>query len=202
MTRPPSKEYHHIARLCDVGAQGVMPPMINNAQEARQIVSYLKYAPQGVRGCALGLAHDDYRPGPVAGKFKAANEKTALVALIESAEGIKNIDAIAALEGVDCLWVGHFDLSCSLGIPGQFDHELIQQAMRRIAEAAKNAGKHWGCPAFSREHTEKLLELGARFICHHADILMIKAGLEQIRRDFAPLGFSFDDRRDTWPESS
>ena len=53
MTRPPSKEYHHIARLCDVGAQGIMPPMISTAEEAKAVVSYMKYVPQGVRGCAL-----------------------------------------------------------------------------------------------------------------------------------------------------
>ena len=138
MVRPPSKAYHHIARACDVGAQGVAPPMLGTPEEARQILSYMKYVPEGERGVALGIAHDDYAPGPVMDKLAAANRKTSLVALIETAEGVENADAIAAIDGVDCLWIGHFDLTCSLGIPGQFDHPGL--CRRRGAGAQRRQG--------------------------------------------------------------
>lgn len=120
IVRVPSKEYHHIARVLDVGAEGIMVPMVGSAAEARHIVSSMKYGPQGGRGVALQVAHDRYRPGAVTAKLADANHRSTLFCQIETAEGVENADAIAAVEGVDCLWVGHFDLSSSLGVPGQF----------------------------------------------------------------------------------
>ena len=118
IVRVPSKEYHHIARACDMGAEGIMIPMVGNAAEAKAIVDCMKYFPLGKRGVALGVAHDNYSAGAVQEKFTAANARTTLFCQIETAEGAENADAIAAVEGVDCLWVGHFDLSVSLSIPG------------------------------------------------------------------------------------
>src|SRR5262249_17741339 len=117
IVRVPSKEYHHIARACDMGAEGIMVPMVGSAAEARAILDCMKYHPEGKRGVALQVAHDNYRPGPVAENLAAANRRTMLFCQIETAEGVRNVDAIAGLPGVDCLWVGHFDLSSSLGIP-------------------------------------------------------------------------------------
>ena len=119
IVRVPSREYHHIARAMDMGAEGLMLPMVGNADEVRHIVNSMKYHPAGKRGVALQVAHDRYRPGAVADKFAAANERTTLFCQIETAEGVENADAMAAIDGVDCLWVGHFDLSVSLGIPGR-----------------------------------------------------------------------------------
>ncbi len=122
LVRPPSKSYHHIARVLDIGADALLLQMLSSAEEARQIVGYMKYAPEGGRGIALSIAHDRYRPGPAAEKLAAANAHVACIPLIETREGIQNIDEIVGVEGVDGIWIGHFDLSCSLGIPGQFEH--------------------------------------------------------------------------------
>ena len=120
-----------------------MLPMVGTADEARHIVNSMKYHPAGKRGVALQVAHDRYRPGSVADKFAAANKRTTLFCQIETAEGVENADAIAAIDGVDCLWVGHFDLSVSLGIPGQFDHPNFKtrdrQDGRRHQEAQEGA---------------------------------------------------------------
>ncbi|MCH6587667.1 MAG: hpch/hpai aldolase, partial [Proteobacteria bacterium] len=136
LVRPPSNDYHHIARALDVGADGLAAPMVSSKAEAEEIVAHMKYPPQGHRGVALGIAHDRYRPGPTDRKLAAANRRTALAALIETAEGIENIDEIAAVKGVDCLWIGHFDLSASLGIAGQFDHPAFTAATERVRRAA------------------------------------------------------------------
>src|SRR5829696_8072697 len=121
IVRVPSKSYHHIARAADIGAEAVMVPMVDTDAEARELVSHLKYTPLGARGVALGIAHDNFRgAGPVHERLAAANERTCLFALIETASGVEHVDAIAAVEGVDGLWIGHFDLSSSLGIPGEF----------------------------------------------------------------------------------
>src|SRR5262245_22159257 len=147
IVRVPSKEYHHIARACDAGAEGLMLPMVGTPDEVRRIIASMKYHPQGSRGVALQIAHDNYRPGSVADKFGRANERTTFVCQIETAEGVENADAIAAIDGVDLLWVGHFDLSVSLGIPGQFDHPKFTGAIERVVTAARSGG--W-CPPSSR----------------------------------------------------
>ena len=109
IVRVPSKEYHHIARACDLGAEGIMIPMVGTAAEANAVVNCMKYYPDGRRGVALGVAHDAYGQGPVSDKLAAANERTTLFCQIETAEGVENADAIAAVDGIDCLWIGHFD---------------------------------------------------------------------------------------------
>src|SRR5262245_61621041 len=144
IVRAPSKEYHHIARAADMGAEGVMLPMVGSAEEARHILDCLKYAPAGGRGVALQVAHDRYRPGPVHEKLAAANRRTTLFCQIETAAGVENADAIAATPGVDCLWVGHFDLSVSLGVPGDFGSKTFTDAIKRVAAATRKHGKSLG----------------------------------------------------------
>jgi 2-dehydro-3-deoxyglucarate aldolase/4-hydroxy-2-oxoheptanedioate aldolase len=122
MVRVPRGEYHFIARALDVGALGVMVPMVGTAEEARAIVACTRYPPEGRRGAAFGFAHDDYGGGDVAQKIAAIHARTLVIPQIETAEGLSNVEAIAAVPGVDALWLGHFDLTNFMGIPGQFRH--------------------------------------------------------------------------------
>src|SRR5260370_38717645 len=112
-----------------MGAEGIMIPMVSTAAEAKAVVNCAKYYPDGRRGVALGVAHDAYGQGPVPEKLAAANERTTLFCQIETAEGAENADKIAAVDGIDCLWIAHFDLSGSLGIPAQFDHPSFLTAV-------------------------------------------------------------------------
>lgn len=118
IVRPPSKEYHDIARALDIGAEGIMLPKVESAKEARHILDCIKFTPEGHRGVIVQVLHDRFIPGPIEEKFEAANRFTTFFAQIETGAGVANADAIAALDGVDCLFVGHYDLSASLGIPG------------------------------------------------------------------------------------
>lgn len=122
IVRVPSRNYNHIARALDMGAEGLMLPMVSSGEEAAQIVAHAKYPSQGHRGVALQVAHDRYLPGPVLKKLRDANKRTTIFAQIETPDGVANADEIAGVKGIDCLWVGHFDLSASMGIAGQFDH--------------------------------------------------------------------------------
>ena len=131
IVRVPSKEYHHIARAMDMGAEGLMLPMVGSVAEARHILNSMKYTPDGGRGVALQVSHDRYRPGGVTDKFSAANKRSTIFGQIETAEGVENAEKIAALPGVDCLWVGHFDLSVSLGVPGDFGSKTFTDAITR-----------------------------------------------------------------------
>lgn len=177
IVRAPSKEYHHIARACDMGAEGIMLPMVASAKEARQILDCMKYHPKGGRGVALGVAHDKYRAGPVAEKLAAANERTTLFCQIETAEGVKNAEEIAAVDGVDCLWVGHFDLSVSLGIPGQFDNPKFTKAIDKVVAAARKHKKSLGRLVPDVKTGIAYNKLGFDFICYSGDVWVLQTAL-------------------------
>ncbi len=187
IVRSPSKDYDVIARLCDAGAEGVMVPMVRDAAEALQIVQHMKYPPMGGRGVALGIAHDNFQSGdvPVAERLERANRRTTFFALIETREGAENADAIAATTGVDCLWVGHFDLTTSLGIPGQFEHPDYLAALDRIIRAAKSHGCALGRLVGSPEEGRADLKLGFDFCCYATDTALYQnaliAGLSELR---------------------
>ena len=195
MARPAKGEFMRMGRMLEAGAQGIMYPRCDDAAEAAEVVRWAKFAPQGTRGCDAANPDNPYLMMPVADYVAEANRQTFLVIQVEDQQALERAEEIAAVDGVDVLFLGPGDFSILSGIPGQFDHPRVQQAMEKVARAAKNAGKHWGCPAFSVDHTRQLIEMGARFIAHNADVLMVKAGMEQLRRDFAPLGFTFDDSR-------
>src|SRR5215210_6256579 len=122
MVRVPATQSHLLSRPLDVGAMGLMVPMVETAEQARVIVSSAKYFPDGTRGAAFTVAHDDYQGGDVAAKMATANQEQLLIAQIETARGVEQAEAIAATPGIDVLWIGHFDLTTSLGVPAQFTH--------------------------------------------------------------------------------
>jgi len=177
IVRVPSREYHHIARAMDMGAEGLMLPMVGNVDEVRHIVNSMKYHPHGKRGVALQVAHDRYRPGAVADKFTAANTRTTLFCQIETAEGVENADAIAAVDGIDCLWIGHFDLSVSLGIPGQFDHPKFLKAVERTIAAAKKHKRALGRLVPTTEAGIALYKQGFDFCCYSGDVWVLRDAL-------------------------
>ncbi|MEQ1955857.1 HpcH/HpaI aldolase family protein [Mesorhizobium yinganensis] len=170
MVRVPSQDYHFLARAMDMGAEGLIAPMVSTVEQAQHIINSMKYHPAGTRGVALQIAHDRYRPGSVADKFDAANKRSAFICLIETADGVKNVDGIAALEGVDCLWVGHFDLSVSLGIPGDFAHPTFTAAMDKIIAAAKKHGKSLGRLVPNVQQGQEWYGQGFDFICYSGDV--------------------------------
>lgn len=167
--RVPAAQYHFIARVMDGGALGVMIPNVETAEQAKLIVDSVKYAPLGRRGVGLGGAHTDYVvPDPV-GYFKRANENTTVITQIESPVGISNLEAIASTPGVDVLWVGHFDLSQSMGIPGQFQNEKFLDAMNKVVAVARKYHKVAGIQPGSMEQAEAWLKLGFNVISWGSD---------------------------------
>src|SRR5579863_941165 len=179
IVRAPSKEYHHIARAMDMGAEGLMLPMVGSPAEAKHILNCMKYTPEGGRGVALQVAHDRYRPGPVTEKFAAANRRSTLFCQIETAEGVKNADAIAALPGVDCLWVGHFDLSVSLGVPGEFSSKKFTDAITRVAAAAAKHKKSLGRLVPTVQQGIEYYDKGFDFICYSGDVWVLHDALTE-----------------------
>lgn len=177
IVRVPAQENDMLARACDMGAEGLMAPMISSAAQAQGLVDSVKYFPEGKRGVGLQMAHDNYRAAPVAEALKAANARTTIFCLIETADGAKNVDAIAANPQVDGLWVGHFDLSVSLGIPGEFSNPKFTKAMDRIIKAAKKHKKALGRLVPNIEQGIAHYKQGFDFICYSGDIWVLRDGL-------------------------
>ena len=190
MARVARGEYHFIARALDVGALGVMVPMVGTADEAARIVSSARYPPQGRRGAAFGFAHDDYQGGNVADKIAALHARTLLIAQIETVEGLANVEAIAAVPGIDVLWLGHFDLTNSLGIPGAFDHPEYLAAVARIVRACDGAGKAAGFLATDERSARDAVARGFRMLAYGIDQLMLQ---DALRSGLALLREALDD---------
>jgi 2-keto-3-deoxy-L-rhamnonate aldolase RhmA len=177
VVRAPSREPHHVARTLDMGAEGIMVPMVGTAEDARRLVAAVKYAPDGERGVALGIAHDAYEPGEVMAKLAAANARTTVFALIETAEGIDNVEAIAAVPGLDCLWVGHFDLTASMGIPGEFGDPRFTGALARVHAAARANGLAFGRLVPDVEAGRAAFAEGFDVLCYSGDVWLYQAAL-------------------------
>ncbi len=179
VVRAPAAQYHLLSGPLDMGAMGLMVPMVESEEQARTIVRAAKYTPLGGRGAAFGMAHDDYLPGDAVAKMASANEEGLLIAQIETARGIENVEAIAAVEGIDVLWIGHNDLSNSLGIPGQFEHPDYLRAIERFFAACERYGKAPGIMATSVEGARAQLAQGFRCMAYSGDIALYYQALSQ-----------------------
>lgn len=193
LARPGKGEFPRLSRMLEAGAHGIMYPRCDDAAEAAEAVKWTKFAPLGKRGFDGGNPDMPYCTMSPAEYVKVANDETFLLIQLEEQKAVDNAEAIAAVPGVDVLFFGPADFTVLSGFPGQFDHPKVLKAMEHIAKVARSAGKHWGTPAMSLEHAKRLLDMGARLICHSADIVMIKQGLERMQEQFAPLGFRFDN---------
>jgi len=167
-----------IARVLDGGALGVIAPHIQSAQEAQQVVRAAKFPPLGERSHGGVLPHVGFRPISNAEVGDAMNEATMVVIMIETAEALAAIDDIAAIDGVDLLFIGTNDLCASLGIPGQFDHESIRDAYSRGIAACRRHGKHLGIGGLNAHPklVAQFVEMGARYISTGTDISFLLNG--------------------------
>jgi 2-dehydro-3-deoxyglucarate aldolase/4-hydroxy-2-oxoheptanedioate aldolase len=179
IVRVPATQYHLIARPLDVGAMGIMVPNVETEEQARLIVRSARYTPEGARGAGFTLAHDDYRPGDVFAKMRRANENVLLIAQIESVTGLENLDRIAAVPGLDVLWIGHFDLTNSMGIPAQFTHPDYLAAVDRVIAACTRNGKAAGFMVADVEGARAALRQGFRALAYWGDVWLYQSALRQ-----------------------
>jgi 2-dehydro-3-deoxyglucarate aldolase/4-hydroxy-2-oxoheptanedioate aldolase len=191
VVRPPSKDYHDIARALDIGAKSLMFQMVDTPEEAQHIVKCMKYRPRGIRGVTTQHFYDRFAGGELAPKLAAEDRATTMIALIESARGVKNAEAIAAVDGVDCLYLGQVDLSVDLGITGRFDDPRLLEATHVLAEACRKHGKHFIWDTGAPGRLEDMIRLGARIIMCGADTLTLRDAVAtasaDIRRRFSAL---------------
>lgn len=168
-----------VTTALDAGAEGIMMPWVDTAEQVEEMVSWMKYPPLGTRGSAFGLAHDLYAGGDAAVSQATANESTFFLPQIETVAAVENAAAIGAVEGVDVLFVGPLDLSTNLGVPGQWDAPVLLEALDAVVRAGKETGTAVGvfCPTldFARMAWDK----GFTVLSDGADLSVFARGLAQ-----------------------
>jgi 2-keto-3-deoxy-L-rhamnonate aldolase RhmA len=184
LIRVPVNELWTAKRALDVGAMGVIFPFTSSAELARRAVSACKYAPAGRRGSGPGLAAFRW-PAPDEGYHRFADRNVLVVVIIEDVDGVENVEEIAAVPGIDVIYIGPSDLSYSLGHGGQHEHPVVVAAIERIVAAAKRNGVPLGRPGGSPEEIQRFVEQGFTFFQSPSD-----AGLlSRAARDYlSPLG--------------
>jgi 2-keto-3-deoxy-L-rhamnonate aldolase RhmA len=173
-----------IKRVMDAGAHGAIVPMVNSAADAEAAVEAVRYPPKGKRGVGLaraqgyGSSFERYR--------EWLNRETVVIVQVEHIEAVNNLEAILSVDGVDGFIVGPYDLSGSLGVPGQFDQPVVKEAMERIRSIGIASGKAFGIHIIEPDVQElrHRVEEGYNFLAYSLDIRMLdtacRSGLEVI----------------------
>jgi 2-keto-3-deoxy-L-rhamnonate aldolase RhmA len=182
-TRVPVNELWTAKRVLDSGSLGVMFPFTSTPELARQAVAACKYPPDGRRGSGPGLAAFRW-PAPE-GYHQFANRNVMVIVIIEQAQAVENVEEIAAIPGIDVLFIGTSDLSYSLGVGGQTDHPKVKEAVARVVAAGKRNNVPLGRPAPTADLMQKYMEEGFLFFQAPADLVIFSNGARQILQ---PLG--------------
>jgi len=187
MARVPDMNFHPLSRVLDIGARGVMVPRVESKAQAEEIVAQLKYAPDGRRGVALGVAHDLYRAaGPEF--FSQANADTIVILLLETEKAFENLDAIVSVPGVDVAWMGHYYLTVSMGIPQQFEHPRFLNAMDALVACCRSHGVAPGFLPATPESAAHWIHKGFRAISLGSDIGVFLNGMRTFRQSVIDSG--------------
>jgi 2-keto-3-deoxy-L-rhamnonate aldolase RhmA len=180
LVRVATLDQHLVGQALDLGADGVMAPNVTSADEARRLVTYARYPPAGDRGASFGLARDGYRPvRDLRARMDEADRETLLIALVESEAGVANLDAIAGVEGIDVIWLGQFDLTLSMGIPGDFQHPRYRATVAKLLAVCEEHGKAAGFMATTAEDGLALLAAGFRCLSFANDVRIYRGALAQ-----------------------
>lgn len=179
MVRVPVNEAWVIKQALDLGAQSVMVPMVNTAEDAARAVSAVRYPPGGIRGIG-GVVARAGRWGAVPDYTATADPEILLMVQAESAAAVQNIDAIAATDGVDCVFIGPSDLAADLGLFGQPQHPDLVAAVERIITRTRAAGKIAGILSFDPASWPVYREMGAQLIAVGAESFELRARLQEL----------------------
>jgi 4-hydroxy-2-oxoheptanedioate aldolase len=181
IVRVPSNDPAHIQHALDCGAAGVQIPQIASVEAARAAVASARFHPAGRRGLNPFVRAADFSATPVREFLARSNDSTTLVLQIESAAGIAAADEILEVPGIDVLFIGPYDLSQSLGIPGDTSHQRVFEAGARLVDSAARKGVAVGVFTNSEPERRKWQAAGVRYLCFSVDtVLLLKAMKEAL----------------------
>ena len=180
LVRVPETARSLLSRPLDAGAVGLMIPRVESRAQAEAIVRYTKYPPVGDRGVILGTAHNDYRAVNGRQFLRQANAETLLVMQIETLAGIEHLDEILSVPGLDVALIGPYDLSTSMGIPGEVNHPRMQRAIGEFLKGCKRHGVLPGNFVTTVEDGQAWLRRGMRFLIYGADFMLLMERSRQV----------------------
>ena len=181
LVRVPGPDRGEIKRALDSGAEGVMVPMCECLEEVEEAVQASKYPPQGRRGAHFTRPHSDYStPADMAEYMDRANHELLTIIQIETLPAAELVDEIAAVPGVDLLYLGPGDLSIAMGIPGQLTHPDVLSVVARMTAACERHGKIAGCHFADPAVLPELQRLGVRLVGYGAAVRMLQWGIQQM----------------------
>lgn len=189
IARVPVAEFNMAARLLDNGALGIVMPHVDTAVEAKELAYQMRFPPVGNRSVFGGMPHFGFAPTPVATVAEVINRQTLLAVMLETPEAIESADAIAAVDGIDILFIGTNDLCTQMGIPGKFGDAAVREAYRKTIAACRAHGKWAGMgglydPELMAEH----IAAGVQFVLVGTDLSFMmssaSAKVRQLHHDF------------------
>ena len=178
VVRIPALDEIVVKKTLDAGAAGLLVPQVHNAGQVEQFVKWGRYYPEGSRGLGFGRAQgyglkvNEY--------LETANESILLSVQAESAEAVRNIEAIVQVQGLDAVLVGPYDLSASMGLPGQVDHPDVKAAIQHVADVCQGAGMPIGIFGLTAEAVQPYLDKGFKFIVAGADTFLLGTAARQL----------------------
>jgi 4-hydroxy-2-oxoheptanedioate aldolase len=175
-----------IKQMLDIGAQSILVPMVESAGQARQLVRAMRYPPAGVRGVASAIVRAS-RWNRIPGYVTQADAEVCLIVQLESRAGIEQLGAIAAVNGVDALFIGPADLAASLGHLGDARHPEVQQTIENAIERARQAGKPIGILSTEEAQVRRYLELGCTFVGVGLDAALLATVTQELAAKYRAL---------------
>jgi 4-hydroxy-2-oxoheptanedioate aldolase len=182
VVRPPANEPAMIKQICDAGAQTLIVPMVDDAEQAEAAVAAAHYPPRGIRGVAGGVRASRY--GRIPDYLRRANDEICVVVQIETERAVNNIDEIAAVPGVDALFIGPADLSASMGCLGRMTDPDMEKFIAETLGAIRLAGKPAGILSFDPEVAQRYLGYGADMLVAASDATLLMGAAEARRKMF------------------
>jgi 2-keto-3-deoxy-L-rhamnonate aldolase RhmA len=188
LPRPVSHSNDWIKPLLDSGADGIVAPMVNNKNQSEEILNLLKFSPEGKRSFGVNRAHG--YGSNFASYVANWNKSSIYIAQIETKEAVANIGEILSSSNLDGIMIGPYDMSGSLGVPGETTHPLVQEAEKTVITACKSAGKSCGTQLadFSEENIQKAIAKGYTFIIASSDLFVLNSwaeGAEKLVRKYS-----------------
>jgi 4-hydroxy-2-oxoheptanedioate aldolase len=176
--RLPATDYATVMRALEAGAGGVMASMVRSLGEVEKLVRWAKFHPRGERGVNGTGVDGRYGTLSMAEYFHRANEETAVGVQIEHIDAVEIVEKIVAVADVDFLFIGPADLSQSMGIPGEWEHPRLWQAIERVARASSARGMPWAILPLTPEHARRCVALGCRMLSIGLDMWAFRRGLQ------------------------
>jgi 4-hydroxy-2-oxoheptanedioate aldolase len=177
-------DYATVMRPLEAGAGGVMAAQVRSGREAEQIVHWAKFHPQGLRGVNGTGVDGGYGTTPFPEYARRANAETFVAIQIEHADAVEDVEKIAAVKGVDVLFIGPADLGQSMGIPGDWGQPRIWQAIERVAKAARANGIHWAILPPNLEYARRCVEMGCKMLSLGIDVWALQRGIKSFHAEF------------------